>query len=406
MSETMPVNTVKRKNKTRLALFISSILLVYPLPQMAIDIYLPSWPAMANNIHTSNELLQLSLTTYVLFLGIAQLIYGPISDRFGRRPTLLIGISLFFISSFCCIFAYSINQLLIFRAIQGLGIGCGFTVASAVLADVFEGDQLARVTSYSAMVYSLSLIIAPILGGYLQHYIGWRANFAAMAIYAAALFMLIYFFVAETKTNTKIVTLSYKTIIKNYLFLFTNLKFIGAVLCLTLAYGAIIAFNILGPFLMQDNLGISVVHYGQLLSLVGLSYFLGATCNSKMVKHVGTHPLTIFGLAIMIGSSIYLLTASFMNLLSIINVMTFVCLTIFSLGFIYPNCFACALNIFEEKGYASALIGSVILVGVSVISLILSNQNSNNKFCLSFTFFTLAMLSILSYILTRLTKSK
>lgn len=100
-------------------------------------------------------------------------------------------------------FVVSMGQLLVLRAIQGLSIGCGFTVASAILADVFQGNQLAKVTSYSAMIYSISLMFAPFIGGYLQHYIGWQANFGGMALYALILFLLIYLFVFETKDKQK-----------------------------------------------------------------------------------------------------------------------------------------------------------------------------------------------------------
>ncbi len=383
-------------------LFILSVLLIYPLPQMAIDAYLPSWPAMVNEFHTTNQLLQLSLTMYVLFLGVAQLIYGPLSDRFGRRPVLFFGIALFFVSSLGCIFTHSIYQLLLCRAIQGLGIGCGFTVASSILADVFQGKQLAKIISYSAMVYSLSLIFSPAIGGYLQHYIGWQANFAMMAIYAIILFALIYFFVSETKDSKKIVTLSPSDIIKNYLLLFTSVKFIGVVMCLVLAYGIMITFNIVGPFLFQETLHISVLHYGQLLLLVGLSYFIGATLNSRIIKYTDIHVLIVSGLALMTFSSVGLLIASIIGSINVTSVMMFACLALFSLGLIYPNCFAYALDIFSEKGYASALIGSIILIGVSVISAIVSRYNVNHEFCLSITFLILAISSILSYLLTRL----
>jgi Arabinose efflux permease len=164
---------------------------------------------MVKAFHTSNEMLQFSLVIYILFLGIAQLIYGPLSDRYGRKPILLFGCTLFFIASLASIFTHSINQFLLLRAIQGLGIGCGFTVASAILADIFTGKKLAQFTSYSAMVYSSSLIFAPVLGGYLQHYLGWQANLLVMAIYALALCVLIKFLLFETRKITNSPSLSF-----------------------------------------------------------------------------------------------------------------------------------------------------------------------------------------------------
>jgi Bcr/CflA subfamily drug resistance transporter len=386
-------------------LFIISVLLIYPLPQIAIDIYLPSWPVMVHALHASQQLLQLSLTIYVLFLGIAQLIYGPLSDRLGRKPILLVGITLFFSSSLACVFVDSIQALLLLRALQGLGIGCGFTVASAILADVFQGRQLAKMNSYASMVYSLSLILAPVIGGYLQHYLGWQANFAVMAIYSVFLFVLIYFFVDETKKSHAIVALSCSIFIKNYFLLLTNLRFIGVVMCLVLVYGVMIAFSVIGPFLLQENLAVSVVHYSQLLMLTGLAYFLGATLNSRLVKNFGIHCLIVLGLIMMSISAAGLSIATLLGWIDVVGIIFFVCLSFLSLGFVYPNCFAYALDISDEKGYASAFVGSAILVGVSIISLAIQHYNTNQQFCLSITFLILAVLSIASYTITRLIRS-
>jgi DHA1 family 2-module integral membrane pump EmrD-like MFS transporter len=386
-------------------LFIVSILLIYPLPQVAIDIYLPSWPAMVHTLHASRQLLQLTLTIYVLFLGIAQLIYGPLSDRFGRRPILLVGITVFFISSFLCIFVDSIRLLLILRALQGLGIGCGFTVASAILADVFKGSQLAKMNSYSSMVYSLSLILAPVIGGYLQYYFGWQANFAVMAIYAVFLFALIYFFVHETKQHKTIVLLSVSNISKNYFILLANMRFMAAVTCLILVYGLMITFSIVGPFLLQENLAVSIVHYSQLLMLTGFAYFLGATLNSRLVKGFGIHRLIVFGLMLMSIATSGLLIATLIGWVDVASIIICVCLSFVSLGFVYPNCFAYSLDISKEKGYASALVGSAILVGVSVISVVIQHYHVNQQFCLSITFLLLTLLSIASYSVTRLIRN-
>jgi Bcr/CflA subfamily drug resistance transporter len=378
------------------------VLLIYPLPQMAIDMYLPSWPSMVHALHSNRFLLQFSLTIYILFLGIAQLIYGPLSDRFGRRPMLLIGISIFFLSSVACMFVDSVYPLLVLRAIQGLGMGCGFAIASAILADVFKGHQLAKMASYSAMVYSTALIFAPAIGGYVQHYLGWQANFAIMAVYALILLVFIYFFIFETRAIKHTGTVSPRSILRKYTALFSNPAFIGCVLCLILAYGAMITFNVVGPFLLQESFHVPVVVYGKLLFLVGLSYFLGATINSRLVSHTTIHVLIILGLGLMSVSGIGLLLTSVMAYLDLSRVIVFVCLAMLSLGLIYPNCFAYALDLSPDKGYAGAFIGSAILIGASIISVIVSHANSNHERCLSLAFIILSILSILSYLLTRL----
>ena len=384
--------------------FILTILLIYPLPQLVIDIYLPSWPAMTLALHTNESHLQLTLTVYLLSLGLAQLIYGPCSDRYGRKPVLLIGTAIFSIASIIAVFSQSIPQLLILRILQGLGIGCGLSVANAILADIFQGKQLAKLTTYAAMIYSLAPILAPVLGGYLQHYIGWRANFAVMAIYGVGLFFSILLFVFETNSRTIGKTLTLIGVIKNYGSLFSNIHFAGNWLCLPLSYGLMIIFNIVGPFLLQNTLHISPVTYGQLVLLVGISYFVGATLNSQYLKYFTVHQSIIFGLAEMLFAGLGLLIVELLLGLSIFTVIFFTCFAVLGMGFVYPNCFANAMGMYPEKnGLVSAFIGSGILVGVSIISVIVAHLPVPAEYCLSVGYLLLTILCIGVYSLTRLT---
>lgn len=384
--------------------FLLAVLLIYPLPQMAIDLYLPSWPSMLLGLNTTKYLLQYSLIIYILALGIAQLIYGPLSDSLGRKPILLFGIGLFFISSLGCLFTASIHTFLTLRALQGLGIGCGFTVASAILADTFEGEALAKMTSYSAMIYSLSLILSPFIGSYLQHYIGWKANFTLMVVYSVFLFLMIFCFVHETRLEKSTAQLKFPLILRKYYSLIFKKKFIGFVSCLILAYGVMVTFNIIAPFLLQQNFHVSTIHYGRLILLVGLAYFIGATINSRLIKYINIHQLIFLGLFLMVLSGVGLLFSALEGWMNTVSVIIFVSLALLSLGFIYPNCFACALNLCSDKGYASAFIGSAILIGVSLISGVVSHFNVDHELCLSIAFLILAMLSILSYLMTFLSK--
>ena len=386
--------------------FILAILLIYPLPQVAIDIYLPSWPAMVNALHTSVPLLQTSLTIYILFLGISQLFYGPCSDRFGRKPVLLIGCSIFLISSVAAIFITSINQLLLLRAVQGIGMGSGFSVASAVLADTFTGKRLAQMTAYSAMVYSLSGILAPLLGGYLQHYIGWQANFFAMAIYALTLIILLYLFVFETNQQPDKSAIQPKSIVKNYLVLLSDFRFTGNVICLMLLYGIMITFSVIGPFILQNVLHVNEINYGKLLLIVGLSYFVGATITSHLLKRFKVHAIIIAGFGIITISSLSLLIASTLHWFTPTSIILFTSLSIFGIGFVFPSCFANALEVFPTKGTSGAFIGSAILIGTSIISVFATYLHIKNEYSLAYIYLTLTIFSILAYLLTRMVSGK
>ncbi len=346
-------------------LTVLSILMVYPLPQMAIDIYLPSWPSLTHQFNTTHASLQFSLIIYLFFLGIAQLGYGRLSDKYGRKFILMVGCTIFLVSTFGCLFSQNIETLIFFRIGQALGIGCGFTVASAMLSDLFTGNQLAKYTSYSAMIYALSLIFSPLLGGYIQYYLGWHFNFIFMMIYCAILMVMIYFFTEETLTHKISQTKKF-----SYFSLCYNHTFNINVLCLILGYGTMVAFNIIAPFLLLTKFNLTAAQYGDYVIYVGLAYFLGSTLNSRLVKRFELKLLKNCGFILMALSGLTLLYLYHSQILSASLSVLLSAVAFFSVGFIYPNCFAKALDEFEEKGLVSAFIGCAILIGVSIVSLI------------------------------------
>lgn len=383
-------------------LFILTVLMIFPAGQLAIDLYLPSLPAMSSYFHCSNFLIQLTLTAYILSLGISQLFYGPASDRFGRRPVLLFGFGVFFLASLACVLAVTINQLLLFRALQGLGMGCGFAVGSAILGDSFTGKKLARMTTFSSMIYSLSPIIAPVFGGYLQHYFGWRSNFMFMAFFCLLLLSGIFFAISETNKHLDKTALQPGKLLASYFSMCVDSNFIGNILCLTLAFGVMITFNIVGPFLLQNVLHASVVAYGQLLLLVGLAYCLGTAFNSQLLKIIKINYAIALGMAMMLVFALALLVSSWCGWFTVTSVVLFTCLEIFATGLVFPNCFAKALELFPTKlGVASAIIGSGALLGTSAISVIIARVHVYNESSLGLTYLIQAILcsSVFAWIL-------
>ena len=340
-------------------------------------------------------------TVYILFSGISSLIYGPSSDRFGRKPILIIGIVIFFIGSILASFATSITLLLIFRALQGLGIGCGFPVASAILGDSFKGKKLAQMTTFSSMIYSISPILAPVLGGYLQQYIGWQANFAFMSIFSILLIIAIIFFVPETHLKPDLDALKYKNFIFNYLRMFKSLIFIGNILALTFAFAIVVTFNIIGPFLLQNVLKVSAVTYGKLLLLVGASYFIGTILNSQLLKFFKINTLVLFGLFLMLLFSIAIILSGYVAWFSVTSIILFTCLEMIGIGIVFPNCFAKALEVFPQNlGAASSVIGSSALIGISMISVLVAHIHSTKEEALGYIFLVLAILTMIFFLLS------
>jgi len=384
-------------------LFIIAVLLIFPIPQIAIDLYLPSLPSMVSYFNTTSYYSLLTLTFYLLSLGIAQLIYGPCSDRWGRKPVLLAGIVIFFIGSIACVMASSIEQLIIFRVIQGFGMGCGLVVASAILGDSFTGKPLAKMTTWSSTIFSLSVLLAPLLGGYLQTVSGWRANFIFMASGGGIVFLTTLFFIPETNKQKDASALNLYKVIRNYFSIVSNIRFMCYVICLLFGYSLGITFNVVGPFLLQNIFHLSVMYSGIMLFLTGMAYLAGTLSNNHILNFFTVNTAILIGIMIMLGSAISLLFSGLAGWFTPLSIMLFTCLSIFGVGFIFPNCFAKGLEFFPEKlGSASAIISSAGLVGVSLVGGIVARISIHSAIALGVAFFIEAVGCLISYVFIKI----
>ena len=160
---------------------------------VVLDQYAPSMPSMVNQLHTTTASVQLSISIYLLTCGISTLFWGPLSDRFGRRRITLVSMPIFLLGSLFCIFANHIGILLFGRAVQGIGVSSCSFLGAAIMSDVFEGRMLNRVSSYFSATYSLVPIIAPVVGGYLQKWYGWRMNFIFLFALILAFYLIFLF---------------------------------------------------------------------------------------------------------------------------------------------------------------------------------------------------------------------
>ncbi|MCF6766434.1 multidrug effflux MFS transporter [Thiotrichales bacterium 19S3-7] len=380
------------------------ILAIFPLPQIAIDLYLPSLPVMAKLFHTPYSYLQLSLTSYILTMGLSQLIYGPLSDFYGRKPILLIGMLLFMLGTLLCLLSNSIRIFLIARSIQGFGMGCGFSVASAMIADQFHGKKLLKISALSSIIYSLSPVFAPVIGGYLQYYVNWNSNFVFMLVYALSLNLVIIYYLPETNTLSKTrPSPSIKKVLAIYYQMIKHYRFLSYTAAMTLAFGITVTFNIIGPYLMQQLLHVSVIDYGKLLLILGLSYLVGTFLNHKLINYINVPALISFGLCLMLIASLLLIVLSAYAFVSVVVLTLLTSIIIFATGFIFPNCFAKALEIFPDNaGTSGAFIGSVGLIGNGVLSGMIAHLSVSGCGVLGYLFLIESLLIMLFMALSAL----
>lgn len=277
------IDMIILKNRSTALIFLL-MLFVMPLSQLAIDIYTPSLPTMQAYFGADETLIQLSISIYILSLGVGQLVWGTLSDVIGRRPVLIIGTNLLFVGAVIAVFSQSISVLLLSRVIQGLGAAASNTVSRAVISDIYSGKKLMSRISTVAMIWSLSPIVAPFIGGYLEHYVNWQANFVLLSIYTFLVMSALFFFMVET--NIHRVKWNIKALVTNYINLIFNKLFIGCLLNCVMVLTITLTFNTTAPFIYEVKHGFTPIEYGVVALTMGFALFLGAFVNRTLVQHL------------------------------------------------------------------------------------------------------------------------
>ncbi|MCW5606108.1 MAG: multidrug effflux MFS transporter [Burkholderiales bacterium] len=269
----------------------------------SIDTYMPSFPAMARAFSVSQAQVQQTLAAYLLPFAFMTLVHGTLSDSFGRRPVILAGLACFTLASVGCAFAQSFDQLLLFRAVQGLSAGVGMVVGRAIIRDSFEGHEAQRLMALVTMIFGLAPAIAPIIGGWLQSVFDWHAVFAFLALYGVALFLACHLRLPETLPRSGRQPFAPGPLARNYLRLTRSPR----LLLLSFA----IAFNFCGFFLyissapavIYDLLRLGVNDFAWLFVPGIAGVMLGAYLSGRMAGRVASRRTVAIGYAVMFSAA-------------------------------------------------------------------------------------------------------
>jgi Bcr/CflA subfamily drug resistance transporter len=345
------------------------------------DMTIPSLPAIASSLHTSEGLAQTSLTICLAGVGLSQLFYGPLSDAYGRKKILLTGFTICLMGNIASGVAASDSIFLISRFLAGIGAGAGTVIARAMARDMFQKSQLTKVLSYLSMSTTVSPAIAPLLGGYLQSYLGWRYVFLLLSIITLFSIITIFLFITETNNNEPIVNgINWKKTLDNYFNLIIDPWFLGYSLISALSFTTGIIYYIVSPFIFQREVGISPDQNGWIYILVAISYFLGSFITSKVTEIIADEKIILIGIHCCAISAVcmVILGISYHNLLSIIIPISF---SIIGCGIITPVANKQGLNPYPDMaGTASALLSATRMLCAFIISLFISKMNINSFF--------------------------
>ena len=339
-------------------LFIAILSAVIALGPLAMQIFIPALPLIQQDFQTHPSLVQMALSLSMLSIAISMLIYGPLSDRFGRLPILKIGIGVCIIGSLICIWASTIEVLIIGRIIQAAGGAVGMVLARAMARDLY-GAKSVRLIAILTMVMVIAPMLAPVLGGYLSDWVGWRYCFVFTAIAAVIILILVYVRLQETHFK-RLPMSSLTAMVREYGNLMLVPRYAGYVFFSAFASAVFFSFIALAPYVMANVLNRPPSEYGLYFMLVSGAFMVGNSLAVRLADLVESDRMIIFGAGFAISGTLVLAWMQWSGHLSVLALFLPVALAAFGNGMALPNSQAQAINVFpEHAGSASGLCGFI-----------------------------------------------
>jgi len=324
---------------------------------LAIDFYLPAFPAMALAFGTDENHVQMTLAAYFLGLSIGQLAYGPVADRFGRRIPLLIGVGLFTAASVACAYAPNLEWLIGARFIQALGGCAGMVISRAVVSDKCDAVGSAKVFSQLMLVMGLAPILAPLLGGLLVNTTGWQSIFLALTGFSALAGLAVATGLPESMP-AHMPRQPLSGALRQYGRLLADPIFLGHALTGGIAIAGMFAYIAGSPFIFIKLYGVAAEHFGWLFGINAAGFILVAQVNARLLAKRGPMFLLARAVWVYLTAGLTLLAVSSLHTAQLwpLLIPLFICIA--SLGCISPNAAACAMSGQGARaGSASALLG-------------------------------------------------
>ncbi|HJM49015.1 MAG TPA: multidrug effflux MFS transporter [Alphaproteobacteria bacterium] len=337
---------------------------------VATNIYVPSLPALTRDLGTTPRMVQLTLTVYFAAVALTQLAYGPISDRIGRRPVVLAGIGLYIVASLGCMLAPSIEVLIGARVLQAMGACAGPVMARAIIRDVFEREESARVMATIGLVLAISPAVAPVLGSHLQVWFGWRSVFAAVAAFGTVVMIVMLRFLGETRPPGLAPPSS---LMAGYRTLLASPAYLGYALSSTCVLAGLFAFITEAPFIIIELLGEPAQNFGWYSLITVGGFALGSYAASRLSLRLGIDRMVALGIAAALLGAGLLAGLALAGVFSVAAVIVPMAVVASGMGMVFPNTTAGAVGAFPHiAGTASALLGFLQMSGAALATLLVA----------------------------------
>jgi DHA1 family bicyclomycin/chloramphenicol resistance-like MFS transporter len=323
----------------------------------AMQILLPAIPVIRQELQVSTEVAQLTLSLSMFAIAIGTLVYGPLSDKFGRKPVMLLGLSIPLFGSVCCLFAHSIGWLIVSRFIQAFGGAVGLVLARAIVRDVYGGQEAARVIATLVMVMVVIPMLSPALGGELMILFGWESVFVVIAVLTS----LMALFLSKSLPETLVEPVPFAGVgamLMNFVRLFQSRVFCGYAFCVTFVSVVFFSFISAAPEIMVSVLKRPATEYGYYFVMVPAGFMAGNYTTRYFGRSYSMNTMIGVGASIAVGGIGLTIALQLLGLHHPLALFAPVALAIFGNGITLPNAQAAAINEFPRfAGSASGLTG-------------------------------------------------
>ncbi|WP_339832894.1 multidrug effflux MFS transporter [uncultured Parvibaculum sp.] len=335
-------------------IFLGALTAVGPL---STDMYLPSLPAIALAFAADTGATQLTLSVHLIGFAGSQLFYGPLADRYGRRPVLLCGFTLYIAGCFVSLFVGSIEELIAARFFQAIGGGASVVLARAIVRDLYEGPAAGQMLARMAAIMGIVPALAPMLGGVIEAAYGWKMNFVAMGAFGAVLALIALTRLDETLPPARRQSAAPAAILAHYRRLIGDRRYLRYLLIASTCFAGLFAFISGSSFVLQGLYGLSPIVYGLCFGLMAGGYIAGSLTGGRLVRRLGIDGTLKVGGSFACLGGLSMLAGSIVSA-SPAAIVAPVVLYGFAVGLTMPQAMAGALTPFPEiAGTASALLG-------------------------------------------------
>ena len=323
------------------------------------DMYLPSLPDIARQLGASSAQVQLTISAYLIGFAAGQIIYGPVSDRHGRKPVLIGAIALYCAASLACALSTSIEMLIVARAFQALGGSGGIVLTRAIVRDIYSGAHAGRELSVIGSVMALAPVLAPIVGGLIQTAFGWRVTFLALVGAGFVGGGVVWRLLPET-LNIRAEPVSLPSMLRSYRIVGRNPAYLAYLAITSASYAGLFAWISGSAFVLQDLYGLAPFDFGVAFALGSVGYMTGSVIAARLVIRLGLDGVLGFGGCACAGGGLAMVTAVAYGLTSSMSLVIPMAVYLAGLGMVLPQGIAGAMTPFPERaGAASSLFGFV-----------------------------------------------